>query len=127
MTVSVELRWVVDGPCFCGIPRRSSEEPHPRHNHWVECDYGAIEYPNPRPDRGEVGHLMLVEQNYVSRLLDQPNLIAQGGRIDSATVHNGRTFAHVDYRTMRWTWELFDAHFSDGEGPYDMMLGVWRD
>jgi hypothetical protein len=45
----------------------------------------------------------------------------------SVTEVDGRLFAHIDYEGQRWTWELFEAHFSDGEGPLDLFIGRWPD
>jgi hypothetical protein len=122
--VSVELRIVDDGVCCCGVPY-PTDDPPPQHGHWVECDWGVIEHGQPRPDRNQVGHLMLATPDYVQSLLSSgPKL--HHGAIHEASIVNGRTFAHIGYGDKRWTWELFEAHFDDGKGP-DILLGRWPD
>ncbi|QDF19749.1 hypothetical protein QEH38_gp17 [Mycobacterium phage LilSpotty] len=93
-----------------------------------ECDWGVIEYGDPRPDLDQVGHLMLVTPDYVEQLLESgPRLAPNSSRaMHSVTVDSGRTFAHVDYFGKRWTWELFEAVMSDGQGP-DILVGRWPD
>jgi hypothetical protein len=65
--MSVELRYVKTGTCDHG-PKRIGE-PRMSCEHRVESDWGLIEHPEARPDRGEVGHLLLVTRPYFECLL----------------------------------------------------------
>lgn len=125
--MSVELRFVIEGECDHGP--KSIDEPRAECAHHLECCWGRVEHPDPRPDRNEVGHLMLVGTDYVQELLANGPLLRQkrAGRVDSVTSDGERLFAHVDYYGKHWTWELFEAHFADGEGPDNMLLGRWPD
>jgi hypothetical protein len=105
--VSVELVFPLDEWGGCGTP------------------WGDIEHSDPRPDRGEVGHLMLCMPEYADRLLSTgPEL--HHGALHSVTESARGRFAHVEYGRARWTWELLPAHFSDGQGP-PILLGKWPD
>jgi hypothetical protein len=73
---------------------------------------------------------MLITRLYVDLLAkDGPVLWAHKGyRTDSVTFADGRVFAHLDWQGQRWTWELFDAHWSDGcKSPIGLMVGRWPD
>ncbi|XTP37106.1 hypothetical protein ACORG1_13190 [Mycobacterium sp. TJFP1] len=151
--MSIELRTVIEGECTCGVPYGRDEKP-PAHSHHIECDWGRIDHPDPRPDRDEVGHLLLVTPaiveldliaaQYHSREIDPD------GRVQwqeySATRRDGRLFIHTAYpiyshgegvptadggevtpvTARRWTWELFEAYWQDGRGP-EIYLGRWPD
>jgi len=108
--MSVELRWDYD----------SGE---------VDCCWGVIEHSDPRPDRDEVGHLMLTTRSYIEKILEDPRpLKAPSSRaLHQVTSDGGRIFAHIHYFGKKWTWELFEAHFSDGKGPDDILIGRWPD
>jgi hypothetical protein len=99
-------------------------------DHVVECDWGVIEHGDPRPDRGQIGHLMLTMRDYVDQLAkDGPCLWAHKGyRCDHAFFDGGRVFVRSTWRDQSWTWELFDAHWSDGcKWPIGLMVGRWPD
>ena len=112
--------------------------------------WGVIEYPDPRPDRGEVGHLILAttaslrgDDYYARDCTDEGRTRwqyysgpkQQDGRLFLSTAYpvyssnniyddNGWIFTD---ETQSWTWELFPAHFSDGGGPHDVYVGRWPD
>lgn len=89
------------------------------------CQWGVIEHSCPRPDRGQVGPLMLVTAEYLRELLDNgPRERPRGTH--SVTTDGRRVFAHHDYRGQRWTWELFPAYFTDNLGP-PVCIGRWPD
>jgi len=134
--MSVELRITVEGECTCGTPYAPGEEPPP-HWHHLECDWGRIDHPMPRPDRGEIGHLMLITRSYFGELFKHGPRLRQG-RIESVDAvpdaPDGeitddtplRLYAYIDTPEGRWTWELFDAHWANGKGP-DVYIGRWPD
>lgn len=96
----------------------------------IECDWGVIEHSEPRPDRGEVGHLMIATSDYVSQLLREgpDDCHCHHGGANSATELDGRLFAHIDYEGQRWTWELFNAHWWDNAPQTPALLvGRWPD
>src|SRR5690349_14569819 len=128
--MSVELRITTEGDCTCGKPY-PTDNPPPEHGHHVECDWGRIDYPEPRPDRNEVGHLMLTSAEYVAELIAYGPQMRRSGRIHSATRdHDGqRAFARSeDAQGRSWTWELFDAHWWDGkDNGVRWLIGRWPD
>ena len=152
---SVELRITTEGECTCGKVYPTGNPP-PGHDHHVECDWGRIEHTDPRPDRGEVGHLLLAMGWSVGATLNggpayRGRDIDPDGRVRwqeySATTQDGRLFIHTAYPIYshgdgmpsedggelpptgfrRWTWELFPAHFADGKGPEGIYVGRWPD
>ncbi|MCA9843232.1 MAG: hypothetical protein KC491_01145 [Dehalococcoidia bacterium] len=90
----------------------------------VWCKWGAVKHGNPRPDRGEIGHLMLIPARYLRELLKGSREWPHGTH--SVTVDGRRVFAHHDYHGQRWTWELFPAYFTDNLGP-PICIGRWPD
>lgn len=78
----------------------------------VWCRWGVIEHSCPRPDRGQVGPLMIVTADYLRELIDNgPREWPRGTH--SVTTDGRRVFAHHDYRGQRWTWELSAAGVPD--------------
>ncbi|MCB1287428.1 MAG: hypothetical protein KDB47_06975 [Mycobacterium sp.] len=92
----------------------------------IITDLGEIEWPEPRPDRGQVGPLMLTTPGYVAKLKADGPTPTSYGAMHGVTTRGGSDFAYIDYRGRRWVWELLEAHFSDGEGP-DILIGRWPD
>jgi hypothetical protein len=91
----------------------------------VWCRWGVIEHSCPRPDRGQVGPLMIVTPDYLRELIDNgPREWPHGTH--SVTTDGRRVFAHHDYHGQRWTWELFPAYFTDNLGP-PICIGRWPD
>lgn len=131
--MSVELRITTEGECTCGVVY-SAPDPPPHHDHHVECCWGRIDYPDPRPDLDQVGHLMLTSAGYISELrYSGPRTHPlRDGRIDSVTVDQTtnphRLFVHSEHKGRRWTWELFDAHWNDGNhNGHRWLIGRWPD
>ena len=125
--MSVELRITTEGVCTCGTPY-PTDDPFPPHDHRVVCDWGIVEHPEPRPDRNEVGHLMLTSTKYVRELLTNGPQERRTRRIDSAFRDGDRFFCRSAYQGSSWTWELFDAHWWDGKGNgLDWLIGRWPD
>lgn len=123
--MSVELRIRAEGQCDHGP--KFIGEPRTECRHVLECDWGDIEHPDPRPARGDVGPLMLIGREYLEALVTAGPRRRSDGGLDSVTVDrdNHRLFVHLDYE-RRWTWELFDAHWWDGVDP-TVYLGRWPD
>jgi hypothetical protein len=122
--VSVELRMTVEGHCECGIPHDIGYRSECRHN--LVCEWGVIEHSAPRPDRNQVGHLMLITPDYVGQLLSSPQAHPPGA-LSSATIDGERLFVHMDYQGHKWTWELFEAHWGDGKNRPEVFVGRWPD
>lgn len=95
-----------------------------------ESDWGVIEHTRARVERGEVGSLILVSaEGYQELCVSGP--IPEGESIASASSDDdGRLFYHQDYEGRRWTWELFDCHWTD-IGPERVLpalyIGRWPD
>jgi len=106
--MSVEIRWPVgaDGRCM--------------------TDLGEIAHPNPRPDRAEVGALMLATSSYIAELKAGGPQSTTHGALHWVTSQGARDFAHIDYMGRHWVWELIPAHFSDRSGP-QVLIGRWPD
>lgn len=104
--LSIEIRWPVGSHDDCVTP------------------WGVVEYGCPRPDLGEVGHLMLAVRPLVKDLLSNGPQRRRGA-LHSATFAGDYIFAHIEYRGYRWVWELFDAHFADSHEL--VYLGRWPD
>ncbi|BCP29588.1 hypothetical protein JF780_05695 [Mycobacterium intracellulare] len=123
--MSVELRIVCDRPddCTLGVSKPIRDTDHC--NHQIGCDWGAIR--NSEVDtRRPIEHLMLVTPDVVERMLEHGPEIGTRGGLVSCTEDDGRKFFHLEYDDKRWTWELFDAHWWDDEGP-EIYVGRWPD
>lgn len=92
--------------------------------HKLDSDFGVVEHSRARPDRNEVGRLILVNKDWV----DQGGDITQN--VDPwpswVTTEDGRTFFHIEYANQSWKWELFSGHWTDIEGPCPCYIGVAR-
>lgn len=131
--MSVEIRWPVGA------------------RNEAVTQWGVIDYPDPRPDRGEVGPLIIA---VAASLHEEEEYYARGCTPEGRTrwqyysgvrKQSGRLFLSTAYpiyssinihddsgwifskETQSWTWELFPAHFADGEGPYGVYVGRWPD
>lgn len=94
----------------------------------VECDWGVIEHSDPRPDRQEVGPLMLAVGWCIGGRLDKgPIPDDRYGLVNVKMEDADRLFLQIDTAEQRWTWELFEAHWEDGQGPKNMLVGRWPD
>lgn len=93
--------------------------------HW-ECDWGRLENPSVRTDL-PVSHLIVMRVKTFDRIHSRPESNPRGSGTFSATTQKGRRFIHFDNDGQRWTWELFEAHFWDGGGPEDLLIGRWPD
>jgi hypothetical protein len=134
--VSVEIRMVVEDQCNCGNPYPSDNPP--TCFHFLECEWGKIPFTNtnPKPEHGEVLHLMLTTRYWVELLLKDgpvlyPPMLRQPPWFEkrySGSVDGDRIFVSLEYRDMKWTWELFEAHWAnEGFGAEDVMIGRWPD
>lgn len=129
---SIELRVVVRGECLCGTPYPIGDRPGDcRHD--VVSTWGEIEYPAARPDRGEVGHLILAPRGWVDSMArggyGVSNACAGSTWAASTKRDKGsptRRFLHLAYDGRGWTWEMFRAHWDDNRGP-DLYIGRWPD
>lgn len=117
-TLSVTIRWPVGEP---GSYR-------------CVTDFGEIEYSQPRPWLGEVGHLCLAGGDWVRKLLtDGPESKMAGAQVWSATADGDRVFVRLDWNPGHglpagsWTWEMFDAHWADDQKHQAVMVGRWPD
>jgi hypothetical protein len=120
------IRRAIEGDCRC--PGPFSPEDPPTCHHWWECEWGRIDYGDPRPDRGQIGHLMLTVDTYVDHLLIKPvTWPHKGGRTDSASRDGDRMFVHSEWNGHSWTWELFPAKFADGRDFDGLLIGRWPD
>lgn len=113
--------------------------------------FGEVEHPCARPDRDEIGHLMLAHLPWVKLLLSGNchGIVQSWGGRWSAFERDGRVFARLDYRPFRlgvlldrmlgnlvedepepteksWTWELYETDLMDANAE-PMLLGVWPD
>jgi hypothetical protein len=137
--VSVEIRMVVEGECNCGNPYPSDNPQPATCFHFIECEWGKIPFTtiaNPKPENGDIGHLILTTQNWVESLLKggpifYPPLLRQPPWFEKryrGSVDGERIFIHLEYREMKWTWELFEAHWAnEGFDAQDVMIGRWPD
>lgn len=90
------------------------------------CKWGVIEHPDPQPDLGLIGHLMLITVEQAERLLEGPQR-HHGGIAQARYDGDGkRIYVDLDYRGNQWVWLLHPAEFFDGEGP-PIFLGAWPD
>lgn len=125
--MSVELRIVCDRPddCTLGIAKPAGFTDHCHHR--MECDWGAIRNSEADPRLG-IEHLMLIGADYVQRMLfSGPHTLGRTPGVGSATADGDRLFFHLEHEGQRWTWELFEAHWWDGNGPDDILIGRWPD
>ena len=89
--------------------------------HNLDSDLGVIEHSCPRPDRGEIGRLMLIAKEWV----DNENRTPLDPWSALLTNEDGRTLYRIEYGGQSWEWELFAAHWTDIDGPCPY-IGVWR-
>lgn len=95
----------------------------------LECDWGVIEHSCPKPERGELGPLMIISADYAELLRDDPEAARRqysSSYDDSVSALGSRLFAHIGHAGKRWTWELFEAHWWDGPDPR-VYVGRWPD
>lgn len=151
--MSVELRIRIEGECHCGTVREPDEPPS-LCEHIIECDWGDVDFSHPRPDRDEVGHLILATRWSIDRAADGVSYLFyrdcdSDGRTRwqeyTVTTSCDRTFLHTAWPIynhgegnpaesgtdpplpiQRWTWELFDAHWFDGF-QQEIYIGRWPD
>jgi hypothetical protein len=125
--MSIEIRIECDRkPRACLLGSVQSAEFEDWCNHRLLTDWGEIQNAEADPLCGP-RHLMLTTSDYIAQLLDEgPRPSARGG-VSSATIDGDRLFAHLDFEGKRWTWELFEAHFADREGPANLLIGRWPD
>lgn len=129
----IEIREVVTGECRHGIAYCASQRK-------FMTLWGELEYPCPRPDRDEVGHLLLTDMSYAMKLLVNGPKRGPGGGIHmhSVTSDKGILYAHIDFQAdvdsprRSWVWRLYPAalFFCDGSQwnpPGGAALGRWPD
>jgi len=63
----------------------------------------------------------------VEGLIDYPVRFPLMDSYASASRDGHRLFFHLEHHGDHWTWELFDAHWADGAGPDDLLIGRWPD
>lgn len=90
------------------------------------CEFGVIERSDPRPERGDVQHLMLTTRDYVDHLLAHGPTVGGHGQVDSVRLVDGVLYADIEYNGQRWTWQLYEADWWDGKGP-EILVGRWPD
>ena len=90
------------------------------------CDWGMIIHSDPRPERGQVGALMLTTTDYVQTLITSGPKI-NDDVVHSVTVDGDRIFAHINYFDKHWCWELFDARWWDDFEIGRWLVGRWPD
>lgn len=78
-------------------------------------------------DHVEARHLCLSHTDFIEELLATGEPIYVFGCACTATTEGNRVFLWVEAPNGHWCWEMFPAHWSDGGGPYNQMVGVWRD
>lgn len=126
--MSIEIRWVVEGECHCGTVRPIGAPITCTHR--LVTEWGEIEYTEPRPDRGQVGHQLLAMPAWFTELQHGGPALVRHGRRYSATLDGNRRFLHLGYGHQRWTWEMFDARIAarlaDGRAM-SVLLGRWPD
>lgn len=91
----------------------------------IECDWGELNNTEANPHRG-LQPLMIVVGDYVQKLIDEGPQFGPYGGYHSVTTDGQRLFAHLDYSGQRTTWELFEAHLEDEQGP-PIFIGRWPD
>ena len=111
--------------CYASIELRMVCDLDHCTHHW-ECDWGRLGNTSADPRLG-IEHLMLTTGDYAQKILDKGPQEGRWGSINSVTVDGQRIFMHLDYAGRRTTWELFDAHFWDGKGPDNVLIGRWPD
>lgn len=127
MTGLVELWWETIGRCDHGPKPIGAQRTYCEHR--LMSPFGHVEHTAPRPDRGEVGHLMLTTPCYTKVLLEQgpqPNT-CNPHQLDSVTVEAGKLFAHIHFQGEHWVWELFDTVWRDEDDWPVVQLGRWPD
>lgn len=93
--------------------------------HQCESDWGVIEHTRARPERGEVGHLILVSVTGYHQLIHGP--MPEGASMATRSFSGDRAFYCLDYDGQRWTWELFETHWVDEPGSHPVFIGRWPD
>lgn len=126
--MSIELRITTEGLCECGIPHQNGYEPGCRHD--IQCDWGTFGDPTlivTHYDTNTItienaAPLILVAKTFADR--GTAESIPEG--VSSFYTENGRRFMRFEATNGTWTWELFEAHWSDGH-PNNVYVGRWPD
>jgi hypothetical protein len=102
---------------------------------WAEngsyhCDWGPLDHTWARFDREpiEVGPTMVTTESFAAGLyIFGPR--QWGGALNTIEIAaDDRIYWHADAHGQRWTWELFPAHFTDGQTrDIQFMIGRWPD
>jgi hypothetical protein len=117
-TRSVGVWRTVSGDCTCGIPYPADDPPKRTHRHYLECEWGVVQYTQARPDRGEVGPLVIVSRDGFLDLLENGDNQLDKPAVASAYIEDWRLFYRLDYDGQHWIWELFEMHWTDlDDGP----------
>ena len=90
------------------------------------CDWGPFPYGDPRPERNQVGELILCTVDYAELLLREGPLPAPPCPLvtHNVTRAGDAMAAHVDHQGRPWTWILHPAHWWDDDGP-PILVGRW--
>lgn len=126
--MSIEVRWVIEGECRCGTVQPIGAPITCTHR--LVTEWGEIAHYDPRPDRGEVGHLILTMPSWFSEVHRSGPALFRDGRAYTATVDGDRRFLHLAFGRVRWTWEMFDACIAAplvGGRAVSVLLGRWPD
>lgn len=130
--MSVELRIRVEGPCECGIPHRTGYEPGCRHG--IQCSWGEFgdppliitDYQNGTTIVENISPLILVGKRFADSHGEYP---CRAGDIRNVTTFRDsgtQRFMCIDADNGSWIWELFEAHWWDGE-DCTVYVGRWPD
>jgi hypothetical protein len=87
--------------------------------HVLDSDLGVIKYSRPDPVRREVGQLMLIAKEWV----DNENRTPFDPWPARVITEDGRTFYQIEHDGQSWKWELFEAHWTDLDGPCPCYIG----
>jgi hypothetical protein len=92
------------------------------------CDFGEIVFPDARADRGAVGELMIIGVDLVEQLLSRgPREFRWGVWSAAEDPESGELSATLTFGDSSWTWELYEARWSDGKVRMPMYVGKWPD
>ena len=83
----------------------------------LECDWGVFTNSEADPRKG-ISTLILVTPEHIDELRRDGPSPHKGGGTSSMSHHNGGSpLLHLDVGNFRFSWELYEAHWWDNDGP----------
>jgi hypothetical protein len=94
----------------------------------LECEWGVFRNSDANV-RKRIDRLILIPPEHAKHMLAMAPvgpLPHRSGGTSTATMVNGRIRIRLNYGVGHWDWDLYEAHWWDGE-DMPIMVGKWPD